>query len=122
MSHSQPQVLSQLTVQSFSIIISWVVEEVCYEQCSLDKTLLLFALFILYSMVKLACYSRYLLTSYFGILVCYDEKDIFNFLSVRSRRCCKSSQNQSSSASSALVLGAQTWDYCDVEWFALETN
>ena len=122
MSHSQLQVLSQLTVWSFSVIISWVVEKVCHEQCSLDKTLLLFALFILYSMVKLACYSRCLLTSYFGILVCYDEKDIFNFLSVSSRGCCKSSQNQSSSASLASVLGAQTWDYCDVEWFALEMN
>ena len=20
------------------------------------------------------------------------------------------------------MVGAQTWDYCDVEWFALETN
>ena len=33
--------------------------------------------FILYSKVKLACYSRYLLTSYFCILVPCDEKDIF---------------------------------------------
>ena len=33
--------------------------------------------FILYSKAKLACYSRYLLTSYFCISVPYDEKDIF---------------------------------------------
>ena len=35
--------------------------------------------FILYSKAKLACYSKYLLTSYFCILVPYDEKDIFFF-------------------------------------------
>ena len=33
--------------------------------------------FILYSEAKLACYSRYLLTSYFCIPVLYNEKDIF---------------------------------------------
>ena len=33
--------------------------------------------FILYFKAKLACYSRYLLTSYFCIPVPYDEKDIF---------------------------------------------
>ena len=33
--------------------------------------------FILYSKAKLACYSRYLLTSYFGIPAPYNEKDIF---------------------------------------------
>ena len=35
--------------------------------------------FILYSKAKLACYSRYYLTSYFCIPVPYDEKDIFFF-------------------------------------------
>ena len=35
--------------------------------------------FILYSKAKLACYSKYLLTSYCCILVPYDEKDIFFF-------------------------------------------
>ena len=38
------------------------------------KTLLTF---ILYSEAKIACYSRYLLTSYFCIPVPYNEKDIF---------------------------------------------
>ena len=33
--------------------------------------------FVLYSKAKLACYSKYLLTSYFCIPVPYDEKDIF---------------------------------------------
>ena len=39
-----------------------------------------------------------------------------------SRRSCKSSQNWSISASSALVVRGVDLDYCDVEWFALETN
>ena len=33
--------------------------------------------FVLYSMAKFVCYSRYLLTSYFCIPVPYNEKDIF---------------------------------------------
>ena len=45
---------------------------------SLGKILLAFAsCFILYSKAKLACYSRYVLTSYFCIPVPYNEKDIF---------------------------------------------
>ena len=48
--------------------------------------------FILYSKAKLACYSKYLLTSYFCILVPYDEKDIFFFFfCISSRRSCRSS-------------------------------
>ena len=39
---------------------------------SLGKTLLAFALFILYSKAKLACYSRHFLTSYFCIAIPYD--------------------------------------------------
>ena len=35
--------------------------------CSLDKTLLVFVLFILHSKAKLACYSRYLVATYFCI-------------------------------------------------------
>ena len=42
--------------------------------------------FILYSKAKLACYSRYLLTSYFCISVPDDEKDIF--FGVSSKRSC----------------------------------
>ena len=41
------------------------------------KTQLAFALFILYSKAKFACYPRYLLTSYYCIPVHYDKKDIF---------------------------------------------
>ena len=42
---------------------------------SLGKTLLVFPCFIFYSKAKLACYSRYLLTSYICIPFPYDEKD-----------------------------------------------
>ena len=57
--------------------------------CFLNKTLLAFALLNFYSKAKLACYSRYLLTSYFCISVPYDEKGIF--FCVSSRRSCRSS-------------------------------
>ena len=63
--------------------------------------------FILYSHAKFAHYSRYFLISYFFILVSYNEKDIF--WGVSSRRSCRSSQNLSTSASSVLLVGAQTW-------------
>ena len=44
---------------------------------SLGKTLLAFALLHFALLAKLACYSSYLLPSYFCILVPYNEKDIF---------------------------------------------
>ena len=75
--------------------------------CSLGKTLLAFALLISYFKTILAYYSRCLLTSYFCIPVLYDEKDIL--FGVSSRRSCRSSRIHSTSASSALVVGAQTW-------------
>ena len=51
---------------------------VCYDQCVLlAKLCQPFPCFILYSKVKLACYSRNLVTSYFCIPVPYDEKDSF---------------------------------------------
>jgi len=40
-----------------------------WPMCSLGKTLLAYECFILYSKAKFACYSRYLLTSYFFIPV-----------------------------------------------------
>ena len=39
-----------------------------------------------------------------------------------SRRTCRSSQNHSTSAYSAILLGGIDLDYCDLEWFALERN
>ena len=44
------------------------------------------------------------------------------FLGVSSKRSCRSSLNHSTSASSALLVGGIDLDYCDTEWFALETK
>ena len=53
-------------------------EGVCYDQCLfLAKLCYPLPCFILYYKDKLACYSRYLLTSYFCILVPYNEMDTF---------------------------------------------
>ena len=83
-------------------------EDVCYDQCVLLAELYEpLPCLILYSKAKLACYSRYLLTSYFCIPVPYDEKDIF--FGVNFTRSCRSSQNRSTSASSTLAVGAYTW-------------
>ena len=46
---------------------------------SLGKTSLAFVLLHFLLQANLACYYRYLLTSYFCILVPYEEKDIFFF-------------------------------------------
>ena len=60
-------------------------EGVFYDQCvflaKLYDQCIFLALpcFSLYSKAKLACYSRYLLTSYVCIPIPYDEKDIFFF-------------------------------------------
>ena len=61
------------------------------------QTLLAFALLNFYSKAKFNYYSRYLLTSYFYILIPYDEYDIFMCVCVcvcvcvSSRRSCRSS-------------------------------
>ena len=81
---------------------------VCYDQCIfLAKLNQPLPCFILYSKAKFACYSRCFLTSYFCIPVAYNEKGIF--WGVSSKRSCRSSQNHSTSAYSALLFGAQTW-------------
>ena len=76
--------------------------------------------FILYSTVKLACYSRYLLTSYFCIPVPYNEKNIFFWCYFyKVLQVLTEPLNVS-------FFGISAWgidlDYCDIEWFALETN
>ena len=45
-----------------------------------------------------------------------------SFFGVSSRRSCRSSQKQSTLASSASVFGAKCLDYYDIEWFAFEMN
>ena len=92
-------------------VVSCVVGKGCLlcPVCFLDKTLLAFVLLHFVFQGQLACYSKYLLTSYICIPIPYNEKDIFFFLSVSSRRSCRSSQSYSTSASLASVVGAQTW-------------
>ena len=92
-------------------VVSCVVGKGCLlcPVCFLDKTLLAFVLLHFVFQGQLACYSKYLLTSYICIPIPYNEKDIFFFLSVSSRRSCRSSQSCSTSASLASVVGAQTW-------------
>ena len=63
--------------------------------------------FILYYKAKFDCYSSYLLTSYFYIPVLYNEKDILFECQFQKVLWC--SQNHSTSASSALLVRAQTW-------------
>ena len=74
--------------------------------------------FILYSEAKLAFYSRYFLTSYFFILVPYDEKD--NFFGYQFQKVLQVLIEPFS------LFGISGWgidlDYCDTEWFASETS
>ena len=74
---------------------------------SLDKTLLTFALlhFVLQSQTCLL--ARYLFTSYFCISIPIMKGHLF--WGVNSRKSCRSLYNCSTSASSALVVGTQTW-------------
>ena len=86
----------------------------------LGKTLLVFALLHSIFKAKFACYSRCFLTSYFFIPVPYNEKDIFFGVLVLEGLVGLHSTTQ-------LQLLQHYWwgidlDYCDIEWFALETN
>ena len=63
--------------------------------------------FFFYFQTKFACYSRQLLTSYFSFQSPVMQRT--SFLGVSSGRSCRSSQNCSASASSALMVRAQTW-------------
>ena len=102
--------------------ISWVVEKVylLWPVCSLDQTLSLSpASFcsprpVINLLVILG--TSWLPTFAFQSPL---MKMTFFCVCVHSRRCCRSSQN-------VQLLSHQCWstdvDYCDVEWFALETN
>ena len=65
---------------------------------------------------KFACYSRYLLTSYFSIPVPYDEKDIFFLVLVLEGLIGPHRTIQFQ------LLQCIDLDCCNIEWFALETN
>ena len=67
---------------------------------------------------KLACYYRYLLNSYFCILVPYDEKDISFW-----RQFQKVLQVFIEPFNFSFFSGwGINLDYCDTEWFAWEMN
>ena len=95
--------------------MSWcrVFSCVCWKGCllwpvhSLGKTLLAFSLLHFVLQGQTACYSRYLLTSYFCISIPMMKRT--SIFGVSSRRSCRSSHNPSTSASSALVVGTQSW-------------
>ena len=60
---------------------------------SQQNSVSLLTCFVWYSKAKFACYSMYLLTSYFCIPVPYNEKD--TFLGVSSRRSCSMNRQNS---------------------------
>ena len=92
------------------VAFAFLEEGVCYYQCLLlAKLYQLFPCFILYSKTKFAYYSRCFLTSYFRIPASYNERT--SFLGVSSKRSCRSSQNRSTSASSALLVGEECSNY-----------
>ena len=76
--------------------------------------------FIPYSKAKFACYFRCFLTSYFCIPVPYNEKDIF-FGCQFSKVLQVFIEPFNFSFFSITGWGIDL-DYCDIEWFALETN
>ena len=144
MSHSQLQVLFLLSVQNISIFgkefhqsdfdidhlvmsmcikssFVWLVECVCYDQCVLLAKLCQPLLcFILYSKAKLACYCRYLLTSYFGFQSPMMKST--SFFGVTSRRSCRFSWHPFSFNFFSISDWGIDLDYCDTAWFTLEIN
>ena len=99
--------------------------------CFLGKILLPFALLrcVLQSQTCIlfwVCLDFLFPISWFPIPVPYDPMMkktsffLFSYFGVSSRSC-RFSENHSTSASLALVVGAYL-DYCDIEWFALEMN
>ena len=87
---------------------------------SLGRTLLAFALLHSILKAKFAYYSRCFLTSYFSILVPYNEKDIFFGVLILEGLVGLHRTIQ-------LQLLQHYWSghrlgLCDIEWFALETN
>ena len=94
---------------------------VCYDQCVLlAKLHEPLPCFILYPKAKFACYSRYLLTSYFYIQVPYNEKDIF--WGVLVVECLVGLHRTIQVQLFQHYWWGRDLDYCDTEWFSLETN
>ena len=98
-------------------------EGVCYDQwVLLAKLCQPLPCFILYSKAKFACFSRYLLPSYFAFQSSIMKRTFFFSFGVSSRRSCRSSQNRSTSASSLFTGWGLGLDHRDIEQFALEMN
>ena len=76
--------------------------------------------FNLYSKAKFACYSRCFLTSYFCILVLYNEKDIL--LGCQFSKVLQVFIEPFNFTFLSITGQGIDLDYCDIEWFALETN
>ena len=74
---------------------------------SFDKDLLAFALLVLYTKAQSCLFSRYLLISYFCILIPHDEKDIFFLLLVQEGLVGLQITGQLSFF--GISGGAQTW-------------
>ena len=88
-------------------------EGVCYDQCILLGKLLAFSLlhFVLQGQTRM--YSGYLLTSYFYILIPYDENDIF--FGVSFRKSCINGSTEPFIFFSICGQGIDL-DYHDIEW------
>ena len=94
---------------------------VCYDQCVLlAKLCYPLPSFILDSKAKCTYYFRYLLISHFTFQSPMMKRTFF--FGIISRKCCRSSQKWSISASLALVVGGIDLDYRNVECFAKERN
>ena len=76
--------------------------------------------FILYSKAKFAHYSRYFLISYFFIPVLYSEKDIF--FGFQFWKVLQVFIEPFNFSFFSIIGQGIDLDYCDIEWFALETT
>ena len=101
---------------------SCVLKEGVYKQCIfLAKLCQPLPCFILYSKVKFACYSRYLLTSYFCIPVPYNEKDIF-FLECQFQKVLQVFKELFNFSFFSITGWGTDLGYCGIECFASEMN
>ena len=69
---------------------------------------------------QICLYSRYLLTSYFCIPVPYNEKDIF--FGCQFQKVLQVFIEAFNFRFFSITGQGIDLDYCDIEWFALETN
>ena len=88
----------------------------------LHNTLLASALLHSVVLGQIFCYSRYLLTFYFCIPVPYIEKDIFFGVLVLEGLVGLHRTIQLQLLLRSNAGWGKELDYCDTEWFALETS